>query len=120
MSKVFRDLHVEVPLHHVVGPVVLHLGGVELVLPLVDQAEVPRQPALVVLAAHHVAARPGRRGVMVTLYHVPLVPPTCRSPSCSPVQRTPKWSPWASPGYWMSRTSSSPAPLLLLPYTAEV
>ena len=86
-SKVFRDLHVEVPLHHVVGPVVLHLGGVELVLPLVDQAQVPRQPALVVLAAHHVAARPGRRGVMITLYHVP---PTCRSPSCSPVQRTPK------------------------------
>ena len=47
----------------------LHLGGVELVLPLVDQAEVPRQPALVVLAAHHVAARPGRRGVMVTWLH---------------------------------------------------
>ena len=53
--QVGRHPHVEVLLEHPVCPVVLHLGGVQLVLPLVHQGEVPGQPALVVLTADNVA-----------------------------------------------------------------
>ena len=53
--QVGRHPHVEVFLEHPVCPVVLHLGGVHLVLPLVHQGQVPGQPAFVILTADNVA-----------------------------------------------------------------
>ena len=60
LLKVGRHPHVEVLLQHPVGPVVLHLGGVHLVLPLMHQGQVPGQATLVILTTYNVATGSGK------------------------------------------------------------
>ena len=55
---ILRNPHVEVPLYHAMGPVLVHPGRVLLILPLVDKAQVASEAPLIVLYSHYISTSP--------------------------------------------------------------